>query len=187
MSPLSHRHYYYPNNKARSVQSTVIEVKDTIFVVTPPPEVVNLTTAVQEEPDTVQATASVSGSGTVNPNPNDVTVSLTGQEATLKQGRLTPEPSTSNPEPDETPPVRLVRPPGAGMLRLAELLVSRRTFERVFLQLVEDFRSEYFEALSQGRPGKARLIVARYWIGFAYAFVLGPLLALIDRVRSIAK
>lgn len=81
----------------------------------------------------------------------------------------------------------VVRPPGAGMLRLADLLVSRRTYERVFEPLVNDLRLEYFEALSQQRPWKARLIAARYWIAFVWNFFAGPLLAAIEKIRSISR
>lgn len=63
---------------------------------------------------------------------------------------------------------RLHQPPGLGLLRIAEFLYTRKTFEDVFLPTVTDLQDEYMEALAQGRTHKARWVRIRgYWSFFA--------------------
>lgn len=68
--------------------------------------------------------------------------------------------------------VVIPRPPGSWMLAVSGLVFSRKTKERVFDQVVADFRDEYFDALRHG-DGRAKrsFIVARHWAAFSVAFV----------------
>lgn len=52
---------------------------------------------------------------------------------------------------------KLHKPVGHRMLRLADLLYSKGTYERVFEAAVLDYRAEHHEALAQGDRLKARI------------------------------
>jgi hypothetical protein len=56
---------------------------------------------------------------------------------------------------------RLVRPPGAKLLQLAEFLYSRKTFKDVLEPTILDLQDEHAEALSQGRQWKASWVRVR--------------------------
>ena len=61
-------------------------------------------------------------------------------------------------------------PPGVWMDAIAGTVFSPKIKERIFDQVLADFRLEYFEALSK-RAGHARMffVVARHWWGFIQA------------------
>jgi hypothetical protein len=61
------------------------------------------------------------------------------------------------------------RPPGSRLISFADFLFSKKINEQVFLPLVADWRTEYFEALKQGRTIKARWISIRYTHSFLLA------------------
>jgi hypothetical protein len=68
------------------------------------------------------------------------------------------------------------KPPGFSLERFLRFLVSKKSYERVYGQIIADMREEYFEALHAGEKRKARWIVVR-----AYVSVLTALLMLLPR------
>lgn len=55
-------------------------------------------------------------------------------------------------------------PPGSRLRHCCDLIFSKRTCSEVLIPTVRDLQDEYFEALHQGRRGKARWVVIRgYW------------------------
>lgn len=63
-----------------------------------------------------------------------------------------------------SPTVVVVAPPGSHLLRICDLLFSKKACEVIFTPTLRDLQAEYFEALHQGRPGKARWVLASgYW------------------------
>ncbi len=59
---------------------------------------------------------------------------------------------------------KVVRAPGAFLARVCDSLFSPRACNQVFTPTLRDLQDEYFEALHQGRPGKARWVLVRcYW------------------------
>jgi hypothetical protein len=78
------------------------------------------------------------------------------------------------------------RAPGSHLLWVADLLFSRKSVEEVLEDTVIDMRREYFDALAQDRPGKARWARIRgTWTFFCAAFELTPLGSAISWVREI--
>ncbi|WP_299751385.1 hypothetical protein [uncultured Tateyamaria sp.] len=57
--------------------------------------------------------------------------------------------------------IQLARPPGSGAVFVLEFLFPKNAFEVVFSQHILDMREEYYEALSEDRPRKARWIIIR--------------------------
>jgi hypothetical protein len=64
-------------------------------------------------------------------------------------------------------------PPGAWMEAIASTVFSPKTKERIFDQILADFRQEYFDILSK-RASRERMffVVARHWIGFVMACLI---------------
>lgn len=56
---------------------------------------------------------------------------------------------------------RIHRPPASAMNSVARFIYSKRTYERIFMQLVLDLREEHAEALLANRPKLARWIAIR--------------------------
>lgn len=50
----------------------------------------------------------------------------------------------------------ITRPPGSVLDALLRVLLTRRSYERMFSQMIEDAREEYFEALAAGNAPLAR-------------------------------
>jgi hypothetical protein len=65
--------------------------------------------------------------------------------------------------------------PGSRLLWVADLLFSRKSVEEVLEDTVIDMRNEYFDALAQGRTGKARWVRIRgTWNFLCAAWGLSP-------------
>ena len=65
------------------------------------------------------------------------------------------------------PPIaKIATPPGVRLWKLAEFFCTQRTYKAVFEPLLADFQHEYFEALSQGRRGKALWLRVLYLWAF---------------------
>lgn len=66
--------------------------------------------------------------------------------------------STLDADAARTPrsPKKLLRPPANRMVELLRWVMPRRSFERIFAQLIADFREEYFDDLAMGRNRKAQ-------------------------------
>lgn len=135
-----------------------------------------------EEGDTLQAIGTVSA-GAAHAVGRARATGVATFEGDAPEVRVT---YSSKPH-EEVRPVRIARPPGAAILRLADFLYSPKTFERVFQTLVADMRNEYCAALSSGRTDKARWIVLRYRAAFLYNALVCPLLAAFEKIRSISK
>jgi hypothetical protein len=56
---------------------------------------------------------------------------------------------------------RIHRPPASAINSVARFIYSKRTYERIFMQLVLDLREEHAEALQAKRPRLARWIAMR--------------------------
>lgn len=56
---------------------------------------------------------------------------------------------------------RVHRPPGSGLLRVAEFVYSKRSYQEVLAPTIWDMQAEHFEALAAGRSIKARWITVR--------------------------
>jgi hypothetical protein len=79
---------------------------------------------------------------------------------------------------------KLYQPPGSRLLRLAEFLCSRKTYEEVLEPAIIDLREEYHQALSAGRTWKAKWVLVRgYWSFFNAA----GLMSLVRIAKSIVK
>lgn len=66
---------------------------------------------------------------------------------------------------------KIAKPPGRWLDLFAEFFYSTKTYERVFQQIICDFRGEYFDALSANRKWKAKWIRSRYTVHFAKTVV----------------
>jgi hypothetical protein len=83
---------------------------------------------------------------------------------------------------------RVRQAPGSRLLWLADLLFSRKSVEEVLEDAVIDMRREYFEALADGRTGKARWIRLRgTWTFLCAAWELTPIGTLVGWVRDLFK
>jgi hypothetical protein len=78
---------------------------------------------------------------------------------------------------------RISQAPGAKLLSIVEYLYSPKIVEGVFKQIVGDWRTEYFDALKEGRNLKAYWISVRYTFSFVMAMGLSKLFSVI---RGIA-
>ena len=82
---------------------------------------------------------------------------------------------------------QIQRIPGSRLLVLAELLVSRRTYENVFEPTIADLWEEYTVAVSEGRTWKSRFIRIRGYMAFfsaAWALCVSSVVRLCWRVWS---
>ncbi len=79
-------------------------------------------------------------------------------------------------------PRKVREAPGATILQIADFLFSPAAVEKVFKQLVADWRLEYCEALRGDRYWKARWICCRYYWAIAKAGSLDKLVSWFDRV-----
>jgi len=90
------------------------------------------------------------------------------------------------PVAEEPVPVKLVKPPGHNMLKLAEIVVSKKQYEAVFEPLVSDWRKEYFDALNDNREkAKIFFIHARYMTAFGFTCGLRTLWSVADKVHKL--
>jgi hypothetical protein len=82
---------------------------------------------------------------------------------------------------------RINKAPGSNWLSIVEFLYSPKTVEETFKQIVADWRTEYFEALKQGRTCKARWISIRYTFSFIMSMSLSKVYALFKSFKSVGK
>jgi hypothetical protein len=66
--------------------------------------------------------------------------------------------------------VRIQHPPGFWLDRFLHLLFSKKSYERVYSQMIIDMREEYFEALSLGRLRTAQWTVIRCYCAVLWAW-----------------
>ena len=78
---------------------------------------------------------------------------------------------------DVNPQLRIQRPPASLMLRLAEILVSKKRYERDCMAALADWHEEYFEALDQKR-GKMKMAAIRIRHTWAFFKATGWLVGL---------
>lgn len=80
------------------------------------------------------------------------------------------------------------RAPGSHLLWLADLLFSRKSVGEVLEDAVIDMRQEYFDALSQGRTGKARWVRIRgTWAFLCAAWELTPVGHVVAWIRDVFR
>jgi hypothetical protein len=79
---------------------------------------------------------------------------------------------------------RVAAPPGSRLFAFVDFFYSSKTVNLTFLPILADWRTEYYEALKQGRLWKARWISVRYRYSFVAA--MGPRKVL-DFVRSFTS
>ena len=82
---------------------------------------------------------------------------------------------------------RLIRPPGASLLRFAEFFYSPKAFKEVLEPTIVDLQAEYAEALSQGRGWKAGWVRLRGYWSFVNAAGLLSAVSLGKKVVKIWK
>ncbi|MGE0456021.1 MAG: hypothetical protein AB7O37_21975 [Vicinamibacteria bacterium] len=80
---------------------------------------------------------------------------------------------------------RVGRPPGVVILNVADFICSPRTLERVVAPIVADLQLEYFNALEQKRPWKARWIRVRYAGAMIVALTLSAARAISGVVKAV--
>ncbi len=75
---------------------------------------------------------------------------------------------------DKKPAKVISTPTGSFVLRISELICSKKIYERVFHQNIISMREEYFEALAQGKKRKALWIMVRghLWLIWTVIFQL---------------
>lgn len=61
------------------------------------------------------------------------------------------------------------RPPGALMLRIAEVLCTSKRLEDVYKPIIADYQHEYFEALKSGNRPRILFVKVRHYWGFLKA------------------
>ena len=81
---------------------------------------------------------------------------------------------------------KVQRPPGSLMLRLAEILISKKKYERDCKAALADWHEEYFEALDQKR-GKAKMASIRIRHTWAFCKATGWLFGLETVGKLVAK
>lgn len=77
--------------------------------------------------------------------------------------------------------------PGARLIQMADFFFSPKAVEETFKPTVADWRTEYFEALNQKRPLKARWINVRYTYRFLMAMGLSKAFSIVKGVKSVIK
>lgn len=85
----------------------------------------------------------------------------------------------------QTPASRIKQPPASRLLKLSDFLCSPKTMKLTVSPMVADWRTEYFDALKDGRGLKARWICVRYYFAFGKALALDKLLGLLKAVSSV--
>lgn len=78
----------------------------------------------------------------------------------------------------------MATPPGHYLLQWMRLLVGRRTYEEVVVQTIADMRQEYFEALQDAAPWRARVAHWRGIVAVVRALGLDSLIRWIEQVRK---
>jgi len=62
-------------------------------------------------------------------------------------------------------------PAGHFMMKISNVIYSKKTFELIFVQLIADLREEHSDALLQGHLRHAKWIVFRGWLHFGLTVV----------------
>ncbi len=83
-------------------------------------------------------------------------------------------------------PLTIQRPPGSLMLHLAEIVVSKKKFERDCMAALADWHEEYFEALDQKR-GNTKMAAIRIRHTWAFLKATGCLVVLQMAGKLVAK
>jgi hypothetical protein len=84
-------------------------------------------------------------------------------------------------------PQKIKEPPGTKLLTLVEFFYSRKTVEEVFKPIIADWRTEYFEAISQKRDVKAAWISTRYRYRFMLAMGVEKLYSFFRSIISAGR
>jgi hypothetical protein len=79
--------------------------------------------------------------------------------------------------------LNISKAPGSNLLVLVAYFYSPKIMEEVFKPLIADWRTEYFDALNEGKSTKAKWISVRYIFSFGMAMGLSKVLSVI---RSVA-
>ena len=74
--------------------------------------------------------------------------------------------------------------PGRRLARLAESVCTQRFYARVLEPVLMDMRAEYFEALREGKPGKAWLLRVYYTAVFWWIALSQVPISILKRVTS---
>lgn len=77
--------------------------------------------------------------------------------------------------------------PGSKLLSFADFFWPPKTVKQVFEPLIADWRTEYFDALKQGRIWKAQWISVRYRIAFVQAIGLSTAWDMVKGALSVVK
>ncbi len=77
--------------------------------------------------------------------------------------------------------------PASKLLSVVEFFYSPKTVEEVFKPIIADWRIEYFEALKQNRPIKARWISVRYKYHFGMTMGVSKVYSLFQSILSARK
>lgn len=68
--------------------------------------------------------------------------------------------------------IKLVKPPGIYLSKVAELILDSQTYESIFLPTLADMRTEFFEALDRGDQKKQFFIKLRFSINIVRMLAL---------------
>jgi hypothetical protein len=88
---------------------------------------------------------------------------------------------------DKAPRVKIQKAPGTRLLTFVEWLYSPKTVEQVFKPIIADWRTEYYDALNQGRVLKARWISLRHTYGFFKAMFKDKIFSFVRNFISAGK
>jgi hypothetical protein len=77
--------------------------------------------------------------------------------------------------------------PGGRLLKVVDFFYSRAAVEETFKPIIADWRTEYFEAVLDGRTWKARWITARYSYAFVMAMGLSSVFSIVRSFLPAGK
>lgn len=82
---------------------------------------------------------------------------------------------------------RIKAPPGHNLSEWLRFMLPKKTFDRVFSQIIMDYRDEYYEALAHGRKWLAQLRHGQMLIAIVLALILSAGTSVTKRVFDLWK
>ena len=79
------------------------------------------------------------------------------------------------------------RPPGHLGAELLRTIFPKKTYDRVFSQILEDMREEYFAALEEGRPRLAQWRHFQFYVSSIYAAIIWLLGKILNPLGEVLK
>lgn len=82
---------------------------------------------------------------------------------------------------------RISQAPATRLVSILKVILPRRAFERIFSQIIADYREEFFEALAAGHRRRARWLGVCLWFVLSWTAVFWIFTSFVKRAATLWK